>query len=157
MKTACSGLLLFLALLGTGTVLTTERVSAEQKEADIFDERDTRVFKATACTKDKKPVEALYYIMASRSDLAAGTPSPSSQFMKGEVDNNWQQLAARLTLDEIMEERFADTYHALLGEMIPFLQQTVGEKSGVSIAVSEVNSRPMDQAKDQDVPTCRQQ
>jgi beta-lactam-binding protein with PASTA domain len=38
--------------------------------------------------------------------------------------------------------------------MIQRLQQAVEEKSEVSIAVSEVNSRPMDQAKDQNVPAC---
>ncbi len=56
-----------------------------------------------------------------------------------------------------MEQRSPDTYHALLSEMIPRLQQAVEEKSGVSISVSEVNSRPMDQAKDQDIPACSSQ
>ena len=51
-----------------------------------FDERDTRVFKAVGCTQDKQPAEALYYIVASRSDLSAGVPSPSSQFMKTKLN-----------------------------------------------------------------------
>lgn len=156
-KTLYRCLLLFFAIIGLETVLAAGTVSAQQKEADVFDERDTRVFKAAACTKDNKAVEALYYIVASRSDLAAGAPSPSSQFMKDQVDNNWRQIATRLTLDQVMEERFAEAYHALLKEMIPVLQRSVEEKSGVSIEVSEVNSRPMDQAKDHDVPICRQQ
>jgi hypothetical protein len=77
--------------------------------------------------------------------------------MKDEVENNWRRIISQLTLEQVMEERFADRYHALLNEMIPRLQQAVEEKSGVSIAVSEINSRPMDRAKDQDVPVCGSQ
>ena len=143
-------LLVGMALTSTGTVM------AESKEPDMFDERDTRVFKAVACTKDSKPVEALYYVVASRSDLSAGKPSPSAQLMKDEVENNWRGIASQLTMEQIIEERFADTYHALLTEMIRRLQQAVEEKSDVSIAVSEVNSRAMDKGKDQDVPACSQ-
>jgi hypothetical protein len=86
--------------------------------------------------------------------MARGKASPSSQLMKEEVDHSWRQIASRLTGDQVMNERYADTYHAVLSEMIPRLQQAVEEKSGVSISVSEVNSRPMDQAKDKDVPAC---
>ncbi len=132
----------------------TGTVTAGPTQPDTFDERDTRVFKAVACTKDGKPVEALYYIVASRSDLAAGKPSPSAQLMKDEVEHNWRGIASQLTMEQVIEDRFTDTYHAVLTEMIPRLQQAVEEKSDVSIAVSEVNSRPMDQAKDQDVPAC---
>ncbi len=126
----------------------------EPKNPESFDERDTRVFKAVACTKDKKPMEALYYIAASRVDLSAGKPSPSAQLMKEQVEHNWQTILSQLTMEQVLEERFSDTYHRLLNEMIPRLQQAVEEKSGVSVAVSEVNSRSMDQAKDQDVPIC---
>ncbi len=142
-------------LFGLGLV-STAAVLAEPKEPDIFDERDTRVFKAVACTKDSKPVEALYYVVASRSDLSAGKPSPSAQLMKDEVEDNWRGIASQLTMEQVIEERFADTYHALLTDMIRRLQQAVEEKSDVSIAVSEVNSRAMDKGKDQDVPTCSQ-
>lgn len=131
--------------------------SAEPNQSDMFDERDTRVFKAVACTKDKKPVEALYYIAARRADLSAGKASPSAQLMKDEIDNNWQRIISQLTMEQVLEERFSDTYHSVLNEMIPRLQQAIEEKSGVSVAVSEVNSRSMDQAKDQDVPTCSTQ
>ncbi len=126
-------------------------------QPDVFDERDTRVFKAAGCTKDNQPAEALYYIVASRSDLSAGLPSPSAQLMKDEVEKNWRRITSQLTMEEVTEERFADTYHALLSEMMPRLQQAVEEKSGVSISVSEVNSRRMDRTKDQDVPTCSSQ
>lgn len=129
---------------------------AQPKNPDTFDERDTRVFKAGACTKDNMPVEALYYIVASRSDLSEGKPSPSSQLMKDEVQDNWRRISARLTMEQVTEERYAEAYHTLLSEMIPHLQHAVEEKSEVSIAVSEVNSRPMDKAKDQDVPACSQ-
>jgi hypothetical protein len=144
----------FVALAGFGIVLAAGTVLAQPTQPDVFDEHDTRVFKAVACTKDNRPVEALYYIAASRSDLAQGKPSPSSDLMKDEIDNNWRRITSQLTMEEVMEERFAGAYHALLKEMILRLQQAVEEKSGVSIAVSEVNSRPMDQAKDQDVPVC---
>lgn len=77
--------------------------------------------------------------------------------MKDEVEQNWQRIASQLTMEQVTEERFTDTYHALLNDMIPRLQRAVEEKSGVSIAVSEVNSRPMDRTKDQDVPTCSSQ
>ena len=157
MKSIASYLLPLIAAIGFSAVLGAEAVSAQAGQSETFDERDQRVFKAVACTKDSRPVEALYYIAASRSDLAAGMPSPSSQLMKDEVDANWQQIAARLTVDQVMEERFAEIYHALLNEMIPRLQHAVEEKSGVSIAVSEINSRPMDQAKEQNVPQCKQQ
>lgn len=130
---------------------------AQPDQANLFDERDTRVFRAVGCTKDNQPAEALYYIVASRSDLAAGIPSPSSQLMKDEVENNWQQIASQLTMEQVTEERFADSYHALLTRMMPRLQQAVKEKSGISIAVSEVNSRPMDRAKDQGVHACSSQ
>lgn len=150
-------LLLLVASALLGAALTTGTGLAQLEQPDIFDEQDTRVFKAVACTKDNRPVEALYYIAASRSDLAAGKPSPSAQFMKDEVDNHWRRITSQLTMEQVMEERFGDTYHALLNEMIPALQQAVEEKTGVSISVSEVNSRPMDQAKDQDVPACRRQ
>ncbi|MCS6294692.1 MAG: DUF3309 domain-containing protein [Nitrospira sp.] len=138
--------LLFLTWTGDGL--------AQSGKTGTFDERDTRVFKAVACTKDKKPVEALYYIAASRSDLSEGKPSPSSQLMKDEVGNNWQEISSQLTMEQVIEERYADTYHTLLTKMIPLLQQAVQDKSGVAIAVTEVNSRPMDQGKDQDVPVC---
>lgn len=144
-------------LLLIGLILTlTGTVTAQPTQSDTFDERDTRVFKAVACTKDSKPIEALYYVVASRSDLSAGKPSPSAQLMKDEVENNWRGIASQLTMEQVIEERFTDTYHTLLTEMIRHLQKAVEEKSDVSIAVSEVNSRAMDQAKDQDVPACPQ-
>ena len=142
------------AAVGLGTALAAGTLLAQPDQPDTFDQDDIRVFKAAACTKDHRPVEALYYIAASRSDMARGKASPSSQLMKEEVDNNWRQIASRLTRDEVMEERYADTYHSVLSGMIPLLQQAVDQKSGVSISVSEVNSRPMDQAKDKDVPAC---
>lgn len=145
------------ALLLVLVTVPDEHAVAQSSQRDVFDERDTRVFKAVGCTQDKQPAEALYYIVASRSDLAAGVPSPSSQFMKDEVEQNWQRIASQLTMEQVTEERFTDTYHALLNDMIPRLQRAVEEKSGVSIAVSEVNSRPMDRTKDQDVPTCSSQ
>ena len=140
-----------------GTLLSGGMLFAQPEPKDMFDHHDTRVFKAAACTKDHLPMEALYYIMASRTDLGAGKPSPSAQLMKEEVENNWRQVTSRLTMEQVMEERFADTYHALLNELVPRLQQTVEEKTGVSISVSEVNSRPMDQTKDHDVPACASQ
>lgn len=143
---------------GIGLVLLsltwTEDGLAQPRKPGTFDERDTRVFKAVACTKDKKPVEALYYIAASRSDLSEGKPSPSSQLMKDEVGSNWQEISSQLTMEQVIEEQYTDTYHTLLTKMIPRLQQAVQDKTGVSIAVTEVNSRPMDQGKDQDVPVC---
>ncbi len=145
------------AAVGLGTALLTGTLLAEMDQPDTFDHHDLRVFKSAACTKDLRPVEALCYIAASRSDLAKRTPSPSSDLMKEEVDNSWRQIASRLTKDQVMEERFAEIYHAVLSDMIPRLQQAVEEKSGVSISVSEVNSRPMDSAKDQDVTACGQQ
>jgi hypothetical protein len=145
----------FLVLIGL-TLWVAGTAVADPTQPDTFDERDTRVFKAVACTKDSKPVEALYYVVASRSDLSVGKPSPSAQLMKDEVENNWRAIASQLTMQQVIEERFADTYHALLTEMVRRLQQTVEEKSEVSIAVSEVNSRAMDKGKDQDVPTCSQ-
>jgi hypothetical protein len=142
-------------LFGLGLVATAPAMAGPQ-EPDTFDERDTRVFKAVACTKDSKPMEALYYVVASRSDSSAGKPSPSAQLMKDEVENNWRTILSQLTMEQVIEERFADGYHLLLTKMIHRLQQSVEEKSGVSIAVSEINTRPMDSAKDQDVPTCAQ-
>jgi len=132
----------------------TSAQGTQPGQPDVFDEHDTRVFKAVACTKDRQPVEALYYIIASRTDLSAGHSSPSWQLMKDEVENSWRRLSAQLTMEQVMDERFADKYDALLKEMVPRLQQAVEQQSGVSIVVSEVNSRPMDRAKDQNVPTC---
>lgn len=143
--------------ISLGAALASETLVAELDQQDIFHPHDIRTFKATACTKDHRPVEALYYIVASRADMAKGQPSPSSKLMKDEVDANWRQIASRVTSDQVMDERFAATYHAVLNEMIPLLQQAVEEKSGVSISVSEVNSRPMDPAKDKDVPVCGQE
>lgn len=157
MKSIGRFLFYFIAPVGLGSAIGAGSLLAQSEQPGIFHEHDTRVFKAAACTKDNRPVEALYYIAASRSDLAVGKPSPSSQLMKEEVDHNWRRIASRLTMEQVMEERFADTYHALLNEMIPRLQQAVEERSGVSISVSEVNSRPMDQTKDQDVPVCHSQ
>ena len=128
--------------------------AAQSNQPDTFHPHDVRVFKTTACTKDRKPVEALYYIAASRSDMAQRKASPSSQLMKDEVGTNWRQIASRLSSEQLMDQRFAETYHAILSEFIPRLQSAVEEKSGVSISVSEVNSRPMDPAKDKDVPAC---
>lgn len=145
-----SGLVL-LSLTWTGGGL------AQPGKPGTFDERDTRVFKAVACTEDRQPVEALYYIVASRADLSEGKPSPSSQLMKDEVGSNWRNISSQLTLEQVTEERYADVYHILLSKMIPRLQQAVQDKTGVSIAVTEVNSRPMDQGKDQDVPVCSSQ
>jgi hypothetical protein len=140
---------------GLGAAFATETLLVQANEHDSFNPNDVRVFKATACTKDHSPVEALYYIAASRSDMAQGKPSPTSKLMKEEIDRSWDQIASRLSKDEVMEESFADKYNSVLREMTLLLQQAVKEKSGVSIYVSEVNSRLMDAAKDKDIPTCR--
>jgi hypothetical protein len=153
MTSTGKGLTIFVAI-GLATILATGPLLAQQDRHDSFDPRDSRVFKTAACTKDHQPVEALYYIAASRSDLAQGKASPSSQLMKDEVDNNWRKIAGRLTKEEVMDERFADVYHSILSDHIPLLQQAVKATSGVSISVSEVNSRPMDQAKDKNIPIC---
>ena len=139
------------------SLLWTEGGLAQQGKPKTFDERDSRVFRAVACTGDKKPVEALYYIAASRADLSEGKPSPSSQLMKDEVGSNWQEISTQLTLAQVIEERYADVYHTLLSKLIPRLQQAVEDKTGVSIVVTEVNSRLMDEGKDQDVPHCSSQ
>jgi hypothetical protein len=143
-----------LAGLGFGTFSAAAIVSAASEPSDEFHPHDVRVFKTAACTQDHKAVEALYYIAASRSDMATGKASPSSQLMKEEVDGNWRAIASRLTSEQVMEERAAGAYHAALSEMIPQLERAVEAKSGVSISVSEVNTRPMDSAKDNDVPNC---
>ena len=145
------------AAVGLVTVLAAGTLPAQPGQRDTFNQHDIRVFKAVACTKDHKPVEALYYIAASRSDMARGNSSPSSKLMKEQVDNNWRHIASRLTREQVMDERFAETYHSVLSETIPLLQRAVEETSGVSISVSEVNSRPMDPAKDKDVPDCAPQ
>jgi hypothetical protein len=140
--------------ISLGAALLSGSLLARAAEPEDYHPNDTRIFKAAACTKDHKPVEALYYIAASRADMAKGRPSPTAQLMKEEVDQNWKKIASALTRDEVVEERFAEQYHALLTELIPALQQAVKEKSGVSVYVSEVNSRSMDRAKDKDVPSC---
>ncbi|HZN45883.1 MAG TPA: hypothetical protein VFB56_11150 [Nitrospiraceae bacterium] len=144
------------AVVGLGTAFAVGILPAQPDQQDTFNQHDIRVFKTTACTKDHKPVEALYYIAASRSDMARGKSSPSSKLMKEEIDNNWRHIASRLTNDQVMDERFADVYHSVLSETIPLLQRAVEETTGVSISVSEVNSRTMDPAKDKDVPACGQ-
>lgn len=156
-KPICRYVTFFMVTVGSGGALAAEALLTQSGRQDTFDQRDVRVFKAAACTKDHRPVEALYYIAASRSDMATGKASPSSQLMKEEVDNNWRQIVSRLTRDQVMEERYADTYHSLLSEMIPRLQEAVEEKSGVSISVFEVNSRPMNQTVDKEVPVCGQE
>ena len=143
-----------IAAIGLVTALAVGTLPAQPDQHETFNQHDIRVFKAAACTKDHSPVEALYYIAASRSDMAQGKTPPSSKLMKEEVDNNWRQIASRLTREQVMDERFADTYHLVLSETIPLLQQAVEKHSGVAISVSEVNSRPMDPAKDKDVPAC---
>jgi hypothetical protein len=143
-----------LAIIVCGIVIPPGTLSAQVGRPDTFHPHDVRVFKAAACTKDGRPVEALYYIAASRSDLNQGKASPSSRLMKEEVETNWRQIAAQLTGEQVMDERFAETYHAVLSELIPRLQLAVEEKSGVSISVSEVNSRPMDPSKDKNIPAC---
>jgi hypothetical protein len=75
--------------------------------------------------------------------------------MNEEVDHNWAEIAARLTMEDVVEERFAETYNAVLSETIPLLEQAARAKSGVSVFVSEVNSRLMDAAKEKDLPPCR--
>jgi hypothetical protein len=145
------------AVLSLAPALVAAAVWAQSASEDTFNPHDTRVFKSIACTKDHRPFEALYYIVASRFDMARSHSSPSSQLMKEEVDRNWQQIASRLTGEQVMEERFATTYHSILSEYIPRLQQAVQEQSGVSISVTEINSRPMDPTKDRDVPSCSPQ
>ena len=142
------------SVIALGLVLVVGTLLAQPDQRDIFDKNDMRVFKSVACTKDTRPVEALYYIVASRSDMAAVQSAPSGKLMKEEVDKNWRTIASRLTSEQITEERFAEIYHAVLSEQIPRLQQAVEAQSGVSISVSEVNSRPMDPSKDKDVPAC---
>jgi hypothetical protein len=137
-----------------GIALAVGMGAAQSTQPDTFHPHDVRVFKTTACSKDRKPVEALYYIAASRSDMAQGKASPSSQLMKDEVGTNWRQIASRLSSEQVMDQRSAETYHSVLNELIPRLEHVVEEKSGVSISVSEVNSRLMDPAKDKDVPAC---
>lgn len=157
-ETAVNRIVVLVAVYGVGIALGSVMAGgifpAQAESQDIFHPHDSRVFKSAACTKDNQPVEALYYIAASRSDMARGKPSPSSKLMKEAVDNNWRQIASRLTRDEVTEERFADIYHSILSETIPLLQQAVERSSGVTISVSEVNSRLMDPAKDKDVPAC---
>jgi hypothetical protein len=140
--------------IGWGSAMAAGIFPAQADSPDTFHPHDSRVFRSAACTKDNQPVEALYYIAASRSDMARGKASPSSKLMKEAVDNNWKHIASRLTRDEVTEERFADVYHSILSETIPLLQQAVERSSGVSISVTEVNSRPMEPAKDKDVPAC---
>lgn len=142
------------AVLAGVALVTTLCATVLSAQPDSFQSRDLRVFKATACTQDQQPVEALYYIAASRSDLAAGKASPSSQLMNASVDDNWRRIASRLTAEQVMDEGHADLYNRVLSELIPQLQQAVEEQSGVSISVAEVNSRIMDPAKDQNVPAC---
>jgi hypothetical protein len=141
-------------VIAVGTALMATPVPVQPDQSDIFHPHDSRVFKTTACTTDHTPVEALYYIVASRTDMAAGKASPSSNLMQQEVGRSWQQIASRLTAEQMMEERFAEVYHAVLNDMIPRLEQAVEKGSGVSISVTEVNSRPMDPAKDKDAPAC---
>jgi hypothetical protein len=148
-----SGVVFATVVLGSATAGTFLTISDE----DVFHQHDNRVFRSTACTRDHRPVEALYYIAASRSDMARGTPSPSSQLMNEEVDKNWRHIASRLTGEQITEERFAGLYHSILSETIPLLQQAVEQSSGVTISISEINSRAMDPAKDKDVPACGSQ
>ena len=154
MKSIARYVAVFVVAVGLVTILVAGTLLAQPDQHDAFNQQDVRVFKAAACTKDHSPVEALYYIAASRSDMARGKTPPSSKLMKEEVDNNWRQIASRLTRDQVMDEHFADTYHSVLSETIPLLQQAVEKISGVSIHVSEVNSRPMDPVKDNDVPAC---
>jgi len=139
------------------SALVTGAVLAQQPSHDTFNPHDTRVFKSVACTKDHRPIEALYYIVASRSDMTSSNSSPSSQLMNEEVDKSWQNIASRLTGEQVTEERFVTTYHSLLSEHILRLQRAVQENSGVSIAVTEVNSRLMDPTKDKGVPSCNPQ
>jgi len=140
---------------GLGVVWIVSTVPAMPADSGTFNESDTRVFKTAACTKDQVPMEALYYIVPSRADIEKGTPSPTAQLMKEEVDRNWALIAAALTKDEVMEERFADRYDAVVSDSIPLLQKAVKDKSGWTIQVTEVNSRPMDAALDANVPSCR--
>jgi hypothetical protein len=137
-----------------GSLCAASILSAQPDRPDTFHPHDTRVFRSVACTKDHGPVEALYYIVASRSDIAAAQSGPSAKLMKEEVDKNWRAIASRLTSEQVTEERFAEIYDSVLSEQIPLLQESVEKQSGVSISVSEVNSRPMDRSKDKDVPTC---
>ncbi len=157
-ETAVNPIVVLVAVYAVGIGLETAMAAgifpAQADQQDIFHPHDNRVFKSAACTKDNQPVEALYYIAASRSDMARGKASPSAKLMKEAVDNNWRQIASRLTRDEVTEERFADVYHSILSDTIPLLQQAVERSSGVTISVSEVNSRPMDPTKDKDVPAC---
>ncbi len=156
MKPIAGYLVPFVAAVGLGTAFAAGASAAQPEQHEHFNPHDIRVFRAAACTKDHSPVEALYYIAASRSDMAQGKTPPSSKLMKEEVDNNWRHIASQLTRDQVMDERFADMYHSVLSETIPLLQQAVEKNSGVSIHVSEVNSRPMDPAKDKDMPACGQ-
>ena len=59
-------------VVGLGAALAAGILPAQPDQRDTFNQHDIRVFKAVACTKDHKPVEALYYIAASRSDMARG-------------------------------------------------------------------------------------
>ena len=76
------------------------------------------MLKAAAGTKARQVVEALYFIMASRSDRLIEVSSLLWQLMKESAVGNWRQIASRLTMEQVMEERFADTYHALWSETI---------------------------------------
>ena len=104
MKPIGTCMISFVATVGLGTALVAGTLLAQPDQPDTFDPDDIRVFKAAACTKDHRPIEALYYIVASRSDMVRGKPSPSSQLMKEEVDGNWRQIASQLTMDQVMEE-----------------------------------------------------
>lgn len=137
-----------------GAALSVDTLWAQPDPRESFHQNDIRVFKSVACTKDNGPVEALYYIAASRADMAAVQAAPSAQLMKAEVDKNWRTIASRLTSEQVMEERFAKLYHTVLSEHVPLLEEAVKKQSGVSISVSEVNSRPIDPSKDKDAPSC---
>jgi hypothetical protein len=154
MKAMRSYFIFLVTAASLGAVLGTGAVAAPTDRKTTFHPNDIRVFKAMACTKDHSAVEALYYIAASRSDMATGKPSPTFQLMKEEIDHNWAHIASRLTKDEVIDERLANIYSAVLSETIPLLERAVTEKSDVSIFVSEVNSRVMDAATDKDIPAC---
>jgi len=143
-----------LAAMMLGASLSVETLWAQMNPRETFHQNDIRVFKSVACTKDNRPVEALYYIAASRADMAAVQAAPPAQLMKDEVDKNWRTIASRLTSEQVMEERFANLYHTVLSEHISLLEKAVKKQSGVSVSVSEVNSRTMDPSKDKDAPPC---
>ena len=64
--TSIRSYLFLLPVLSVAFAFAADIAVAYAAKNDRFHPNDSRVFKATACTKDHNQVEALYYIAASR-------------------------------------------------------------------------------------------